>query len=108
MRIRHYSFSGLAGCVVQRRVRSTKTLVGVYHAEQAGIDSDPENPWVTVCEEHGSIVTHRTLAMAMSQLPDPSEFCEDCREEEEETVQLNPCESCKDCRENACEFCEDC
>lgn len=78
--IKHYSFKGLAGCVTQSKSRQTKTLVGVYHAEQAGLDTDPENPWVTVCEEHGCLVSHPTLEFARRNAADPTEWCEDCRQ----------------------------
>lgn len=72
-----YEFHGLAGCVVRRRSRATKTLVGVYHGLQAGLDVDTANPWVTVCEVHGSIVTQGTLALALG-CTDPRCFCSDC------------------------------
>ena len=72
---RRYSYKGLTGCVTQRKSRQTKTLVGLYHAGQADIDGDPENPWATVCEEHGCLVSHPTLELAHSSMADPTEWC---------------------------------
>ena len=39
-------------------------MVGVYHAEQAGMGDDPDGRWVTVCETHHTLVSHPTLALA--------------------------------------------
>lgn len=83
--IRAYSFRGLAGCVVQRVSRETGALVGLYHADQAGLDSDPANPWATVCEAHSNMVTHASLRLARLSLAAPSEWCEACREAKEGT-----------------------
>ena len=74
-----YSHNGLAGCVQQRIAQQTKSLVGVYHAEQAGMESDPSIPWATVCEKHGNLVCHPTLRLARYHAVDPKGWCEDCR-----------------------------
>lgn len=81
-RAKQYGHNGLAGCVTQRRTRKG-ILVGLYHAEQAEIDSDPESKWVTVCEGHGTMLTHPTLALARDWLAHPEEWCEECRGEED-------------------------
>jgi hypothetical protein len=73
-----YDFDGYAGCVTLRRSRATGTLVGVYHAVQAGMEDDPETPWMAVCEEHSTLVGLHTLAAAMAST-DPREWCDDCR-----------------------------
>lgn len=52
---RQYSFNDLAGCVVQRRSRITGTIVGLYQAEQAGMDPEAGR-WITVCEAHSTCV----------------------------------------------------
>lgn len=75
---KQYCAGGRSGCVEIRRSRVTGTLVGVYHAEQAHLDSDG-GPWVTVCEEHGELVNHASLAAARWFRTDPREFCEGCR-----------------------------
>lgn len=54
---RQYDFNGLAGCVEQRKSRETGLLVGLYHAEQAGMDP-AAGAWATVCEAHGHLVSH--------------------------------------------------
>lgn len=76
--IKQYNLHGLAGLVAQRRCRKTGRLVGLYNAEQAGLD--PEGgPWVTVCEEHGILCNHRSLALAYHHMTDPEGWCELCR-----------------------------
>ena len=74
-----YNFNGNEGCVTQRKARQTKTLVGVYHSYQSGFETDPETPWATVCEAHGSIVCHSSLKAALSWAPDPQSWCQLCR-----------------------------
>lgn len=76
---RQYSHNGLAGCVAQQRSRITRTLAGLYSAEQAGMDPEAGR-WVTVCEDHSTCINHATLAAARAHLPDPSMWCEACRE----------------------------
>ena len=79
---KEYGFNGLAGCVQQRRALSTGRLVGVYQAGQAKVDDDAgESCWSTVCEDHGSIVSHRSLKTARSWATAPEDWCEDCRDE---------------------------
>lgn len=75
-----YSHNDLCGCVAQTRSRITGTLVGVYHGEQSGMECDPEYPWLTVCEDHGTLATHRTLKLAREHAPDPTMWCEECRD----------------------------
>jgi hypothetical protein len=79
--VKEYDFNGLAGCVSQRKSRITKTLVGVYHGVQSGMEEDPENPWITVCEVHHNCVCHPTLALAKDHAVDPTGWCEECRVE---------------------------
>lgn len=81
---KEYGFNNLAGCVEQRRSRSTGLLVGLYHNEQAGLDDDEGRaPWSTVCEEHAHIICHTTLALARQHLGDPAGWCEACGEAED-------------------------
>lgn len=90
-----YNLNGYAGLVETRRNRHTRLMVSVYHNEQAGFDCgctrgantelgdghNPEhhNPFSTVCEEHGEIIIHRTLALAKSHAAMP-EWCSVCQE----------------------------
>jgi len=88
---RLYDFNGLGGCVEQRRNRATGNVVGIYDCEQSGVDggvqcdTDKPNPWATVCEKHGHIVGHRSLAVARSHAADPLGWCDSCREQAEKT-----------------------
>lgn len=77
---RAYEFNDRVGCVVQRTNRKTGWRVGLYHAEQAGLDA-AGGPWVTVCEQHGEMVNHDTLALARSHLADPRGWCWVCNRE---------------------------
>lgn len=70
-----------AGLVSWRRARSTGTQVGVYHGETADLDTDGgENPWSTVCEPHGGVVSHPTRRLAMLHAPHPEDWCPTCQE----------------------------
>jgi hypothetical protein len=77
---KEYGHLGLAGLVQRTRARSTGTEVGLYASLQAGMESDPELPWCTVCEEHNTLVCHRTLALARENAPEPEGWCEECRD----------------------------
>ncbi len=69
-----------AGLRQQRRARSTGTLVGIYEAGPAGLDPDG-GPWLTVCETHGTLANHLTLADARGHAPAPEGWCEACRQQ---------------------------
>ncbi len=77
---KQYYFHDYAGCVSRHQSRITKTVVGIYHSEQSGYESDPEIPWVTLCEDHGFLVGHPTLALARQWAPDPTGWCDECRQ----------------------------
>ncbi|KWT98023.1 MULTISPECIES: hypothetical protein [unclassified Variovorax] len=80
--VKKYEFADLAGCVLQRESRKTGHLVGLYSAAQADLD-ESGGPWATICEAHGHVVNHPTLALAKAHLGDPTGWCETCMEEEE-------------------------
>lgn len=67
-----------AGCVQLRYARSTGSLVGVYRADEAGMEDDPEWPWATVCEDHGNLVCHASRSRAIDHAPAPEGWCEEC------------------------------
>lgn len=77
------SIPNYAGLRQYRRARTTGTHVGVYNGEEAGMDTGGGCPWSTVCEEHGGVVSHPTLAAAKLFAPHPNEWCPTCMEEEE-------------------------
>jgi hypothetical protein len=70
---------GLAGYRGHRRNRITGDLVIVYHAAEAGLDSDDGRaPYSTVCDRHGEIISHETLKLALGHAGDPSGWCSAC------------------------------
>ena len=79
--MRDYRFNDLAWCLVFFLFCFTRHMVGLYHADQAQLDSSA-GPWATICEEHGHIINHDTLALARSHLGDPTGWCESCMAEE--------------------------
>jgi len=74
-----HNISGRAGCISLRRVHETGTTVGVYACEESGIDGGDGNPYVTVCELHGSVVGHENRADALYQGASPRSWCEACQ-----------------------------
>lgn len=85
----HEVAAQLGGLIEQARRRQTGGLVGVYDGAVAGMDTtgerdgDPTHPhgapYSTVCEAHGSIISHATLTLARWHASDPQGWCEDCR-----------------------------
>jgi hypothetical protein len=73
-----------AGLVQMRRARETKTYVGIYRSDDAGLDDGGgTTPYTTVCEEHGLNVAHETLAMARHHASNPTGWCSDCQDRED-------------------------
>lgn len=64
--------------VVERRNRQTGTLLVVGRPSDLGLD-ESEGAWVTVCDEHGTLVYSDTRSLAMATYP--LDFCDDCRDE---------------------------
>lgn len=83
---KYYNAHNRAGCVQIRKSRATGAIVGVYNAEQAGLDSG-SGAWATVCETHNTLVNHESLALALYHAPAVI-WCEYCmgtaRSEEDE------------------------
>jgi hypothetical protein len=69
-----------AGLRKWARARQTGRIVAVYDGEEAMLDT-AGGRWQTVCEDHGFIVAHNTLALALSHSADPLGWCEVCRVE---------------------------
>lgn len=60
--------------LLERRARATGTVVLlVYNA-----GADPDQPWETICVDHGGVCSHETRALATGWLSHPDEWCEDC------------------------------
>ncbi len=71
------AFRGRAGFIESRINRITKTEISLYDADKAGLESDPENPWATVCEAHGSIMMFASKSAARYHMAVP-EWCSTC------------------------------
>ena len=67
------------GCLVLRTTRKG-VPVGLYRSREAGIESDPEYPYTTVCEAHNTCVCHETRRAAEQSLAHPESWCDECRE----------------------------
>ena len=68
-----------AGLRQYRKTRTTGTHVGLYEGGPAGLDTDGgRQPWSTVCEEHGAVISHVSLEDARSWAPHPEVWCEWC------------------------------
>lgn len=77
--------SGVAGKMVREKriARATGTevsLIDADHPECTDFQSEEGGRWVTVCEDHGSIVQHETWKLARQFLGHPEEWCDACRE----------------------------
>lgn len=60
--------------------RNTGTLVVVLDGIAAGLDTEGGR-WQTICDDHGIVCSHPTLALATSHAVEPSGWCEPCAEE---------------------------
>lgn len=70
-------YSANAGWRQTRVARTTGLPVSIYDAEPAGMDPDGGR-WQTVCEAHGSIISHQTLSLARYHASAPDEWCACC------------------------------
>lgn len=62
--------------------RSTGTLVLVVNGAEHGVDTDDGNtPWSTICDDHGGICSHDTLALARDWASAPEDWCPTCQDE---------------------------
>lgn len=80
-RCRKAALPNHAGLVAIRTARTTGTKVGLYRSAEAGIETDPECGWSTVCEAHHQVVCHRTRSLAEAAMPAPDDWCDECRHE---------------------------
>lgn len=67
---------GRSGCYQLRKARENGVMVGVYYNADAGLDTS--EPWSTVCEDHGCVVSHDSLRLALTHASNPSGWCEEC------------------------------
>lgn len=68
--------AGLRSIAVRR---STGTLVGVYQAQEAGLEDDADaGRYATVCEPHSRLVLHDTRQLAEDHATCPEGWCGVC------------------------------
>jgi hypothetical protein len=64
----------------RRRCRKTGTHIVVCPSrDEVAEDEATENPWMTICDEHGTCICHETLELARSWAVDP-DWCEECQD----------------------------
>lgn len=68
----------MTAALTSKRNRQTGTHIVVGHATDVGLDDDPEYPWWTICEEHGRVCSHPTLALARVHGAYPNGWCGVC------------------------------
>lgn len=78
-----------AGLRQYRKARETGRYVGVYDGIEQGLDIDGGR-WQTVCEDHGHIISHDTLATALAFAAHPLEWCESCVAIADGGTEINP------------------
>lgn len=66
-----------AGWRSTTRARTTGRPVSIYDGQAAGMDTDGGR-WQTVCEDHGYVISHATLALARHWQSAPNDWCGDC------------------------------
>lgn len=67
----------IAGIRSAHFARETGTLVLVVDGEAQGLDTEGGR-WYTICDDHGQIICHETLALAKAHSSDPLGWCEVC------------------------------
>lgn len=76
-----------AGERARTRNRRTGTLVVTVDAPAQGVDAGGDSlpdgtfrpwRWATICDDHGTICGHQTLALALGHMRSPDGWCEAC------------------------------
>lgn len=83
--MKYYAYNNLVGCVKQWTNRNNQK-VGIYNAEQQGIDADYK--WCVVCEKHGTFLACPTLQLAFNTAIDTTIFCDECRYENGDIISI--------------------
>jgi hypothetical protein len=76
---------GYAGFRQARVARETGTLILVLDGGAANLDT-VAGRWQTICDDHGYVISHETLALARSHAANPLGWCEDCADERRENA----------------------
>lgn len=70
-----HQYAGYRAC---RKARSTETVISLVDGKEQGFDTSAGR-WYTICEEHGTTVSHGSLTLASSHTAAPEGWCEGCR-----------------------------
>lgn len=71
-----------------RKARQTGRTIVVGHSDDLGIERNGTHDWWTVCDDHGILACHPTLALARHHSASPLDWCEVCNGQmDEETHQ---------------------
>lgn len=76
--------SGIAGLIARTRARSTRTIVGLYDGEKAGLDTGGGR-WTLICETHGEAVAFGSRRIGSTFMSVPEEWCSICRDSADES-----------------------
>jgi hypothetical protein len=76
----HPDYRENCGIRQAQRSRDSGHIVSIYDGIAAGLDTSAGR-WQTVCEEHGTIISHETFELARWHAPDPLGWCEACARE---------------------------
>ncbi len=65
------------GLIAQRKNRITGTTISVYKAGPGNGLDNSGGDWITVCENHGNLINHRTRKLAFWHATVP-DWCYNC------------------------------
>lgn len=66
------------GIMARRRNRETGTTILLVDRQRSGAPDDGHR-WETICDEHGTVCSHTTRALAEDWMAQPTGWCEDCQ-----------------------------
>ena len=69
-------FAGYKAC---RKSRSTGSIISVVDGVEQDFDTEGGR-WYTICEDHGTTISHGSLTLATSHAAAPEGWCEGCQE----------------------------
>jgi hypothetical protein len=67
----------MADVYFERKCRETGTVVALA---SPGVELNESEGWVTICVDHGGVVTHATRKLAEEWLSHPATWCPTCQE----------------------------
>lgn len=65
--------------------RETGLPVTTGHGGDLALSTDGDGPWFNICDEHGGLVSHTSLANARAWAASPRQWCPECQKEFSET-----------------------